>query len=96
MEQAEFELTGLAVGEHDLAVVVLKYCDGSYIEDQDQWWCSGIHRDVKLYSLAAVAIEDIKVRRWDPPPVSKGRLLRNSLRQQRRARTCFFIALVST
>ena len=29
---------------------VLRWCDGSYLEDQDQWWLSGIHRHVRLYS----------------------------------------------
>ena len=34
----------------------------SYIEDQDQWWCSGIHRDVVLCALAPVAVEDYALR----------------------------------
>ena len=29
---------------------VLRWCDGSYLEDQDRWWLSGIHRHVRLYS----------------------------------------------
>lgn len=33
---------------NSLTVVVVKWCDGSYIEDQDQWWLSGIFRDVTL------------------------------------------------
>ncbi|KAJ1478513.1 hypothetical protein T484DRAFT_1817419 [Baffinella frigidus] len=35
---------GAGVG--GLSLRVFRYCDGSYLEDQDQWWLSGIHRDV--------------------------------------------------
>jgi len=33
-----------------LSVRVHRFCDGSYLEDQDHWWLSGIHRDVFLLS----------------------------------------------
>ena len=36
----------------DLAVEVYRYCDGSYLEDQDYWRLSGIYRDVFLWSAA--------------------------------------------
>ena len=32
----------------------MRWCDGSYLEDQDHWWFSGIHRDVWLYSKPPV------------------------------------------
>ena len=49
--QAEFDITALcAPGEHTLSVRVYRFCDGSYLEDQDQWWLSGIYRDVRLFS----------------------------------------------
>lgn len=35
-----------AAGEHELLIVVIRYSDASFIEDQDQWWMAGIHRDV--------------------------------------------------
>ena len=42
-----------------LSVQVLRWCDGSYLEDQDQWWLSGIHRHVRLYSKPSLlAISD--------------------------------------
>ncbi|KAF2645735.1 intracellular beta-galactosidase BgaD [Massarina eburnea CBS 473.64] len=46
----EFDITGFLVldAENTLAVRVYQWCDGSYIEDQDQWWLSGIFRDVYL------------------------------------------------
>lgn len=46
---SEFEVTGfLQEGENLLAVLVLKWCDGSYLEDQDKFRMSGIFRDVYL------------------------------------------------
>ena len=46
---AEFEVTDkLQEGENVLAVLVLKWCDGSYLEDQDKFRMSGIFRDVYL------------------------------------------------
>lgn len=46
---SEFDVTGLlAEGENTLAVLVLKWCDGSYLEDQDKFRMSGIFRDVYL------------------------------------------------
>ena len=50
---AEFEVTEILRGSkrndvHVLAVRVLRWCDGSYLEDQDKWWLSGIYRGVHL------------------------------------------------
>lgn len=48
---AEFDLSGfLREGENQLSVRVYRWCDGSYIEGQDMWHLSGIHRDVYLYA----------------------------------------------
>ncbi|KAF2707182.1 glycoside hydrolase family 2 protein [Pleomassaria siparia CBS 279.74] len=46
----EFDITPFVNQEGDniLAVRVYQLCDGTYIEDQDQWWLSGIFRDVFL------------------------------------------------
>lgn len=46
----EFDITSALDlgGENVLAVRVYQLCDGTYIEDQDQWWLSGIFRDVLL------------------------------------------------
>ncbi|KAF2033742.1 intracellular beta-galactosidase BgaD [Setomelanomma holmii] len=46
----EFDITDLVdfEGDNVLAVRVYQLCDGTYIEDQDQWWLSGIFRDVFL------------------------------------------------
>lgn len=41
-----------------LAVQVFRWSDGSYLEDQDHWWLSGIHRDVLLLAKPQVFISD--------------------------------------
>ena len=46
---SEFNITELVrVGSNRIAMLVLKWCDGSYLEDQDMWRMSGIFRDVYL------------------------------------------------
>ncbi|MBQ7364361.1 MAG: DUF4981 domain-containing protein, partial [Clostridia bacterium] len=46
---SEFNVTSyLCDGRNEITVVVLKWCDGSYLEDQDKWRSSGIFRDVYL------------------------------------------------
>ncbi|ENM5739613.1 beta-galactosidase [Vibrio mimicus] len=60
---AEFELSDyLQPGENLLAVMVVRWSDGSYLEDQDMWRLSGIFRDVCLLSKPQQAIEDFYVR----------------------------------
>ncbi|XP_057976450.1 uncharacterized protein LOC131163754 [Malania oleifera] len=60
---AEFEITDFChpfgLGEKNvLAVQVFRWSDGSYLEDQDHWWLSGIHRDVLLLAKPQVFIAD--------------------------------------
>jgi beta-galactosidase len=60
---AEFEITAaVQPGENTLAVQVMRYCDGTYLECQDMWRMSGIQRSVILYSKPAVCLEDFTVR----------------------------------
>lgn len=47
--------------ENQLFVKVLKWSAGTYLEDQDMWWLSGIFRDVSLYQQAKTTIQDIRV-----------------------------------
>lgn len=55
----EFDVTPFVNGaSFELQVRVLRWNDNSYIEDQDQWWLSGIFRDVWLLSPSAVDIYD--------------------------------------
>ena len=57
---AEFDLSDMLVaGNNELVAVVLRWSDGSYLEDQDMWWLSGIFRDVYLLSKPRVSISDV-------------------------------------
>lgn len=59
---AEFDLTPYLVpGENRIAVEVYRWCDGSWLEDQDFWRLSGIFRDVYLYSTPHAHVEDLFV-----------------------------------
>ena len=60
---SEFDVSDLVEeGENTLAVLVLKWCDGSYLEDQDKLRMSGIFRDVYLLTRPQHAIRDYYVR----------------------------------
>jgi beta-galactosidase len=60
---AEFDVTRfLRPGENLLAVEVFRWCDGSYLEDQDFWRLSGIFRDVYLWSPAPLHLADVEVK----------------------------------
>lgn len=60
---AEFEVTDLVhPGENLIAVRVYRYSDGTYLEDQDMWRLSGIHREVVLYSTPQARFADFTVR----------------------------------
>lgn len=56
---AEFDLTDfVTTGRNQLSVRVYRWSDGSYLEGQDMWRLSGIHRDVYLYATPKVAVRD--------------------------------------
>jgi len=58
----EFNITGfLEPGENQLAVMVIRFADTSYVEDQDYWHISGIFRSVWLTSKPKQRIEDYKI-----------------------------------
>lgn len=60
---SEFEITDLVTeGSNTLAVLVLKWCDGSYLEDQDKFRMSGIFRDVYLLERPQNHIQDIFIQ----------------------------------
>lgn len=59
---AEFDVTEfLKEGENTIAVLVLKWCDGSYLEDQDKFRMNGIFRDVYLLKRPERAIWDYHI-----------------------------------
>ena len=58
-----FDVTGAArVGENRLVLRVFKRCTGSWLEDQDFWRFSGIHRSVKLHFWPESHLADLRVR----------------------------------
>lgn len=65
---SEFDVTPFVrEGRNRLTVVVLKWCDGSYLEDQDFFRLSGIFREVYLLTRAKERLEDVHVRqRFEP------------------------------
>ena len=59
---AEFNITKyLKKGQNLIAMQVMRWCDGSYLEDQDFWRFTGIAREVYLYATPKVHVEDIFV-----------------------------------
>lgn len=59
---SEFDITEfLSTGSNAVAVRVYKWCDGSYLEDQDQWRLSGIFREVHLIPFQRTSIVDFIV-----------------------------------
>jgi beta-galactosidase/evolved beta-galactosidase subunit alpha len=59
---SEFDITKyIRIGENSISVKVYQFCDGSYIEDQDMWWLSGIFRDVSLLARHKVHINDLTI-----------------------------------
>lgn len=59
---AEFDLTPYLIeGENKLAVEVYRWCDASWLEDQDFWRMSGIFRDVYLFTAPQTHIYDFFV-----------------------------------
>lgn len=60
---AEFDITAyVQPGPNTVAVLVYRWSDGSYLEDQDFWRLSGIFRNVYLWSAPAVHVRDARVR----------------------------------
>ena len=60
---AEFDITPyIHIGENSLALRVYRWSDGSFLEDQDMWFLSGIFRDVYLFSTPGVHIRDFWAR----------------------------------
>ena len=59
---AEFDLTKyVKKGKNLIAMQVMRWCDGSYLEDQDFWRFTGIAREVYLYARPKMHIEDIVI-----------------------------------
>lgn len=60
MTTSEFDITKhIKTGENDVMLIVYKFSDGTYLEDQDMWFMAGIFRDVCIYMEPETFIEDI-------------------------------------
>ena len=60
---SEFKINDyIKEGNNRIAVLVVKWCDGSYLEDQDHFRLSGIFREVYILSRSNIRIEDIFIR----------------------------------
>ena len=59
---SEYDITShLCQGTNDVAIVVCRYSAQSHLEDQDQWWMAGLHREVFLRSQPEIALHDVRV-----------------------------------
>ena len=60
---SEFNITSLVnEGNNRIVVLVVKWCDGSYLEDQDYFRLSGIFREVYLLSRNKIRLEDVFIK----------------------------------
>lgn len=60
---SEFDITPfIKTGKNNLAVRAYQWTDGTYLEDQDMWWLSGIFRDVSLIARKPIHINDFFIK----------------------------------
>ena len=60
--EACFDITKyVRTGENLIAMEVFRWCDGTYLEDQDFWRMTGIARDIAVYSRDRHRVEDVRV-----------------------------------
>ncbi|MDC6365896.1 MULTISPECIES: glycoside hydrolase family 2 TIM barrel-domain containing protein [Flavobacteriaceae] len=73
---AEFDISKFVKeGKNSIAVEVYRWCDGSYLEDQDFWRLSGIERDVVLYATNKIGFKDVRsTATLETPSYAKGKL----------------------
>lgn len=72
---SEFDVTDcMKSGDNRLCVAVIRFCSGSWLEDQDFWRFSGIFREVALYALPQIHITDLDARPVVSEDLSEGRL----------------------
>lgn len=98
--EARFDVTRLVVpgAENRIALEIFRWCDGSYLEDQDFWRLSGLARETYLTAREKQHVEDIRVEasasgelRWggrDDPGREIGRGLHPDLGYKTQATVC--------
>ena len=61
--QSEFDISKhCKLSENVLTVRVFQWSDGTYLEDQDMWWLSGIFRDVEIYARPVQGVYDYTIK----------------------------------
>ena len=59
---SEWDVTAhIKAGKNLLSAICVKWSDATFLEDQDQWWHGGIHRDVELYATEIVHLADVHI-----------------------------------
>lgn len=72
---ASFDVTDFVQqGENTLTLIVVRYSDASYVEDQDQWWFGGLHRSISLTSVPQVTMTDVKATVTVEPDLQKAKV----------------------
>jgi beta-galactosidase len=57
---SEYDVTAFVhPGPNDVAIVVIRWSAHSYVEDQDQWWMAGLHREVYLEARAPINLASL-------------------------------------
>ena len=70
---AEFEISAcLEPGQNTIALMVLRFSDGTWLEDQDYWHLSGIFRSIRLFAKPEIHIRDFKVQAQPEPGTKLG------------------------
>ncbi|MBU3219658.1 beta-galactosidase subunit alpha [Clostridium algidicarnis] len=60
---SEFDISDyISLGENHITVRVYQWSDGTYLEDQDMWWLSGIFRDVEIIKENKISLKDIFIK----------------------------------
>jgi len=72
---SEFDVTDrLIPGRNTFDIMVIRYSDATWIEDQDHWWHAGLHRSVYLEARAVDRIDDVSIVADFDPATGQGHL----------------------
>ncbi|TCP29606.1 evolved beta-galactosidase subunit alpha [Scopulibacillus darangshiensis] len=89
--QSEFDVTEYCKsGSNLLTVRVFQWSDGTYLEDQDMWWLSGIFRDVDLYYRPDAGLYDVTVKTLFDSDLEDGTLSAAPLFTEKKGQTILY------
>lgn len=70
---SEFDVTDhLVAGDNVVAVMVVRWSDATWIEDQDHWYHGGLHRSVEIYATPRTYLADVATATDYDPPSKRG------------------------